>query len=121
MIRASRADVDAHVVRHGIPYCDDPSNQDPRFSRVRVRNELMPILQDLGLGIVGHLVGLADEAATLPEPLGLNREQRSQLRRALKNPTIAVDLPLGGGLRLFRGPATKGANSRVRSKSTSID
>ena len=33
MIRARRADVLAHLERHGVPFADDPSNLDPAFTR----------------------------------------------------------------------------------------
>lgn len=31
----------------GLPYKDDPSNVDPRFARVRVRNQVLPLLREL--------------------------------------------------------------------------
>lgn len=102
MIRASRDDVERHIARHEIPHVMDPSNQDPRFLRVRVRHELLPLLKELGPGVVSHLEALADDAAGLLEPGGLNREQREQLRTALKNPHLGLDLPLSAGIRLVR-------------------
>lgn len=102
MIRASRWDVEQHVERHGIPFVTDPSNEKSRFLRVRVRRELLPLLRELGPGIAENLEQLADEAEQLDDALGLNREQRQQLRHALRNSASAVDLPLPGGLRLIR-------------------
>ena len=61
LLRARKADVLAHVERRDIPYALDPSNDDPRFLRARVRRELLPLLADLSPGIVEHLVALADE------------------------------------------------------------
>ncbi len=60
--RALRADVSAHVARHGLPFATDPSNRDPRFLRVRVRHEVLPLLERLSPRIVEHLARLADEA-----------------------------------------------------------
>jgi tRNA(Ile)-lysidine synthase len=64
MIRARRADIDAHIARHGIPTALDPSNADPRFLRVRIRNEVLPVLERLSPRIVEHLCALADDAGT---------------------------------------------------------
>jgi tRNA(Ile)-lysidine synthase len=60
-IRARRADITAHLERHGLRVAHDPSNHDPRFLRARVRLELIPLLEQLSPGIVGHLNGLADD------------------------------------------------------------
>jgi tRNA(Ile)-lysidine synthase len=43
MLRAPRAAIDAHLARHDVPFALDPSNRDPRFLRVRVRRELLPL------------------------------------------------------------------------------
>jgi tRNA(Ile)-lysidine synthase len=64
MIRARRADIDAHIARHGIPHAVDPSNTDPRFLRVRVRKDVLPLLERMSPRIVEHLCALADDAGT---------------------------------------------------------
>lgn len=102
LIRARRRDVELHLARHAVPHVTDPSNADPRFLRTRVRHELLPLLAQLGPGVVDHLTDLADEASHLPEPSGLSREHRRQIRAALRDPRRAVDLRLAGGLRLVR-------------------
>ncbi len=61
MLRARRADVEAHVRRHRIPHSLDPSNGDPRFLRTRVRLELLPVLERLNPRVVEHMYVLADE------------------------------------------------------------
>lgn len=64
LVRARRATVQAHAERHGVPFATDPSNTDPRFLRVRVRSELLPLLESMAPGIVDHLVALADQLGT---------------------------------------------------------
>ncbi len=61
--RARRADVEAHIARHHVPFATDPSNRDPRFLRTRVRREVVPALERLSPRIVEHLCRLADELA----------------------------------------------------------
>ncbi len=114
MIRASRADVLAHVERHGLTPCQDPSNFNPRFLRVQTRTELLPLMEKLGPGAVDHLVELADEASHLPEPLGLNREQRQQIRQALRDPAVGLDLKLPGGISLTRILGNKSENKTAK-------
>lgn len=97
MVTAQKSEVLAHNERHGVPSVSDPSNLDPRFLRVRVRRELLPLLEELSPGIVQKLCSLAEDASG-EIPLGLNREQRAQLRRALSDPEARTDVPLGRGL-----------------------
>ncbi len=114
LLRARRRDVLAHLERHGLSFAQDPSNQDPRFTRVRVRLELLPLLEQLSPTIVEHLSALADmlalpsgasappgprsrpppDAGTLEE---LGRAQRLAVERArrLGRPSVRLRLPGG--------------------------
>ncbi len=92
LIRARKLDVLRHLRRHDIPFSQDPSNESRRFLRVRVRLELLPLLEALSPAIVSHLSSLADELARGPLPdlmdadgkaVPLNRAQTMALRRAL--------------------------------------
>ena len=76
LLLARRADVLAHVRRHAIRYVTDPSNHDGRFARVRVRRELLPLLESMSPSIVAHLNGLADDLASMRDALP------AELRRA---------------------------------------
>jgi tRNA(Ile)-lysidine synthase len=106
LIRARRSQIFTHLARHAVPFALDPSNENPRFARTRVRRELLPLMESLSAGIVEHLTALADEIVGPPlplltdatgEPLRLNRSQRAQLRRALchRQPATRVLLPAG--------------------------
>lgn len=91
LIRAGRPAIWAHLERHGLGHCEDPSNRDPRFTRVRVRLEVLPLLEQLSPRVVEHLNALADQlAAGIPPqvldasgaPIALNRAQIDQIQRA---------------------------------------
>jgi tRNA(Ile)-lysidine synthase len=101
LIRARRADVLAHLRRHEIAYADDPSNLDPRFTRVRVRREVVPLLEEISPRIIEHLCALADMIGELcPEddPLGqLNRAQRAMVERAYRQGQRNVKIRVAGG------------------------
>jgi tRNA(Ile)-lysidine synthase len=101
LLRARRADVLAHLVRHRLQFAHDPSNVDPRFTRVRVRRELVPLLEDLSPRVVDHLCSLADmmrlEADPLA-PLGLGRAQRQAIERAQRLGRKGIQLRVHGGL-----------------------
>mgnify|MGYP000054456255 CR=1 FL=1 len=105
MIRADKPAVLSHLARHRIPFSNDPSNIDPRFLRVRIRNELLPLLRELSPGIAGHLNALADQliAGPLPvildaggQPLLLGRSQLDQIQRAKRLGRSSLSLRLRG-------------------------
>ena len=103
LVEVPRARVLEHLERHQVPFARDPSNDDPRFMRVRVRKEVLPLLEEMAPGVTARLAELAREIALEEEkPLGLNREQREQLRSALERDTGSVDVRLPRGLRLRR-------------------
>jgi len=101
MIRARRVDVMAHVHRHELVCAEDPSNSDPRFTRVRVRREVLPLLEDISPRIVDHLCALADmltEVCPDEGPLqGLGRAQRDMVERARRSGERIVKIRKKGG------------------------
>ncbi len=116
LIRARKADISAHIQRHSVPFALDPSNQNPRFLRVRVRREVMPLLEELSPSIVRHLNALADQLENLPsfelldekgEVLELSRAQREQLQRALRLGQRRARIRLHGGREVVIDPATR--------------
>jgi tRNA(Ile)-lysidine synthase len=105
LIRARRSDILLHVHRHQVPYSDDPSNRDRRHQRVRVREELLPLLSELSPGIVEHLTALADalgasqaeKQLALELPVALGRAQRRLLTRAVALRQRGARIWLSGG------------------------
>jgi tRNA(Ile)-lysidine synthase len=105
LLRAGRSDVLLHLRRHGVPFAADPSNRDRRHLRVRVREELLPLLHELSPGIVAHLNALSDMLATpafrdaefAAHGAVLGRAQRRQLERALALSQRKSEIWLAGG------------------------
>lgn len=106
LVRAPKSAVLSHLAQHQIAYATDPSNIDPRFLRVRIRTELLPLMQELSPGILAHLCSLADELAEPELPpildekgvsIRLNRSQRSELRKALRDHSRRASVLLPGG------------------------
>jgi tRNA(Ile)-lysidine synthase len=111
LIRARRSDILLHLRRHGVPFAEDPSNRDRRHQRVRVREELLPLLTELSPGIVVHLNALADALARTHEmptiaELPLGRAQQQLLARAVTLRQRAARIWLPGGAVLGLDPAT---------------
>lgn len=115
LVRARRTDVQAHVARHRLAVATDPSNENPRFLRTRVRRELLPLLESLSPRVVDHLNALADQLGdpelpflTAPDgaPVRLGRAQSQSLRQLLKNRDIQAEIWLPGGRAIRLDPAS---------------
>jgi tRNA(Ile)-lysidine synthase len=115
LVRARRADVLLHLERHRVEFASDPSNLDRRYLRVRVREELVPLMSELSPGIVGHLNALADAllSGELTPELGhgatkvaLGRAQRLLLRRASALGQRRAAVRLAGGWEARINPKT---------------
>jgi len=63
LLHLRRADTRAACTAQGLPVWDDPHNADPRFVRVRLRGEVLPLLEDVLAGGVAE--ALARTAAQL--------------------------------------------------------
>lgn len=109
-LRAHRWDIDVHINRHAIPFVVDPSNQDPRYTRARIRHELLPLLRTFQPRIEQHLCSLADQLSAwlpscsqekkAPPPFvtsSLPRATQEALRTLLKAqpPNLRITLPGG--------------------------
>ncbi|MCW1960323.1 MAG: tRNA lysidine(34) synthetase TilS [Mycobacterium sp.] len=101
----------------GLQVWDDPHNIDPRFTRVRLRTEVLPLLEDvLGGGVAEALArtatalredtealdALARDALTraAPAPEGLAVAEISELPDALRRRVIRLWLQSGGAIGL---------------------
>lgn len=109
-IRARRSEVLAYLERHHISFAGDPSNQDPRYLRTRVRLELMPLLEKLSPGIQSHLVALADQlasqlGATPPSSFPLPRAAQVALADLARSRSKTARVWLPGGLVATIDPA----------------
>ncbi|HSO39144.1 MAG TPA: tRNA lysidine(34) synthetase TilS [Labilithrix sp.] len=119
LLRARREEVLAHLDRHGVRFAKDPSNDDPRYLRTRVRHELMPLLASLSPGIVGHLVALADQLAAAPgdsaSAFPLPRSTQTALAELMRSGSASARVWLPGGLVATVDPRARPASlSRAR-------
>ena len=67
LLTCSRADVLAHLAEIGQPCREDASNADPRFTRNRIRHELLPLLRTFNPDVVSALARVAEHASEAHE------------------------------------------------------
>ena len=61
MLNVTREEIIKYVSYWRVPYSTDPSNDDPKYMRARVRNEIMPLLKELNPSIVKRFNEISDE------------------------------------------------------------
>ena len=105
-----RADTRGACAELGLPTFDDPHNADPRFTRVRLRNEALPLLDDILHG--GVPAALARTALSLRDDNDALDTLAADIYAGLvREPDPLLD-PRGRsdeGARVTRGPATQGS------------
>lgn len=62
MLKVTRQDVMNYCKRWDLKYATDPSNSNDKYLRVKIRNEILPLLEELNPQIRSRLNDLADEA-----------------------------------------------------------
>lgn len=78
LLGLGRADVLGYLTAIGQPYREDASNLDPRFTRNRIRHELLPLLKrDFAPSVVESLLRLAGLAADAQRVIGAQVERLS--------------------------------------------
>ncbi len=93
LIECRRADLIAELRQAGLEWVEDPSNQDPKFLRNRIRHELLPWLtESVSPEIADGLVRVA--AAARATVGALDRIAASELERLAEIGDRAVILPL---------------------------
>lgn len=60
LLETSRAEIDEYVTRNTLPYVEDESNQDARFTRNRLRLEVLPLLEEISPGCGARIAAAAE-------------------------------------------------------------
>lgn len=97
LIDCRRSDVHAFASARGLVHRRDPSNDDRRFERVRLRAEVLPALATEDAQVVEHLAHLADEAREITAWIDASAEDALAANRAL----VADEALVSDELRVF--------------------
>lgn len=90
LLETSRAEIDEYIQRNSVPYVEDESNRDTRFTRNRLRLEVLPLLEEIAPGCGGRI---ASTAELLREENEHMRQEAEKLLPAVENGTITLPVP----------------------------
>lgn len=89
-----RRDLLAHATEHGVPYRDDPSNRDTRWTRNRLRQTVLPLLEEAVPGAAAALAALADTSRLHSAALDQLLDERiAALSTSVHAPPATTALP----------------------------
>ncbi|MDE4173306.1 tRNA lysidine(34) synthetase TilS [Phaeobacter sp. PT47_59] len=89
LLELRRAELRQYLLDQGVSWIEDPSNQDPRFDRVRMRAAL-PLLEDLGLGVEA-LVTVAQNMAQARQALDHYADRAARDLARVRAGAISLD------------------------------
>ncbi len=84
-----RQDLRDYLQRHGIGWIDDPTNEDERFDRVKIR-KAMQVLADLGMD-AERLAGTAQDLGIARCALELQTQEVAERTVAIENGDVVLD------------------------------
>jgi len=110
LLGVTRATLRQALQDAGLTWWDDPHNSDPRYTRVRVREEVMPVLENaVGPGISASLARTAElfrEDSTALEWLASGLCEKTVVRHSATHVSVAlidlVDQPAALRIRVLR-------------------
>ena len=100
LIDCLRAEVVEYARFHQLPVIMDPSNQNDSFERVRLRLDVLPILEKEDPQVVAHLAALADDAAEIRHMVGdmVARQSPPEALRLVRANLRALPKPVAKGV-----------------------
>ncbi|TIC89208.1 tRNA lysidine(34) synthetase TilS [Nocardioides sp. GY 10113] len=109
LLDVSRDDTVTACQVEGIEFWDDPHNSDPGYTRVRVRQRVLPVLEaELGPGVAATLARTADQVRDDVEALDAIAERvYAELRAAGEQPGDRVAVPLRPLWEQYRAVASR--------------
>ncbi|HUT78499.1 MAG TPA: tRNA lysidine(34) synthetase TilS [Polyangia bacterium] len=99
----ARSEIRDWLRRRSVAWVEDPSNADPRFERVRVRGELLPLMERWHPGVSERLAALSTECREVAEFVDRVCQEGGYLRQ----------LRLGGGFAVGVDRVPAGVRSRM--------
>lgn len=67
LLCVTKEEILTHLERSQIPYCIDPTNEELCYSRNRIRNQWIPLMEEENKGVVSHLCQMSEIATYMQD------------------------------------------------------
>lgn len=91
LLESSRAEIDAYICDNQIPFVEDETNQEPAYTRNRIRLEVLPLLEEIFPGSAAHI---ASAAALLRDEDAHLQAETDALLPAAEGDSIFLPVPV---------------------------
>ena len=79
LLHTSRAEIENYLKERHESYCTDATNASLDYTRNRIRNQVLPVLEELNAGVYAHMEQLGDDIRKTQEYLsGVIEEKKAQ-------------------------------------------
>lgn len=109
--KTRRADIEATLQHHQQPWMDDPSNNDVRHTRNRIRHTIMPALQEINPDATGAILRAATAIGQIVPPNPTDPPQTQLLLEPYRGPG-QTGYPLTHALQALAAARELGLSSR---------
>lgn len=62
LLFATKTELESYAAEHQVPYREDASNSENKYARNKIRNEILPALQNINPAIIAHINALGEYA-----------------------------------------------------------
>lgn len=93
-LKVTRAEIDAYIEENALPFVEDESNADERYTRNRLRHSVLPVLEEAVPGAAEHLVAFAERAAADEDYLASLARQYVTVSEGEAHVPVNLPMPL---------------------------
>lgn len=88
LLNFSKDDIRAYAGRHGLDFCDDPSNADTRYARNQLRHQVIPAFKKQNPELLRHVQRFTTEQSGL---VALAQMQLTEWQQRLRINSVTID------------------------------
>ena len=91
LLHTARVEIENYLKEKGESYCIDATNESLDYTRNRIRNQVLPVLEELNAGVYAHMEQLGDDIRKTQEYLSAIKEGDKVVLNQYAGTTVKID------------------------------